>query len=182
VVRFAESNGYEFDAFRAGAYHYRDWVIDALNADMPYNQFIRMQLAGDKLMPGELDGARAVGFLVAGPYPGQITAKTREKIRYDQIDDMVSTIGSGILGVSIGCVRCHDHKFDPLPQKDYYGIAATLATTVHSPEKIDLKHAETQKLLLHQTFYIYHHKQEIALVPDDDQPTVQYQQMVIVAV
>jgi hypothetical protein len=88
VVRFAESNGYEFDAFRAGAYHYRDWVIDALNADMPYDQFIRMQLAGDKLMPGELDGARAVGFLVAGPYPGQITAKTREKIRYDQIDDL----------------------------------------------------------------------------------------------
>jgi hypothetical protein len=148
VVRFAESNGYEFDAFRAGAYHYRDWVIDALNADMPYDQFIRMQLAGDKLMPGELDGARAVGFLVAGPYPGQITAKTREKIRYDQIDDMVSTIGSGMLGVSMGCVRCHDHKFDPLPQKDYYGIAAALATTVHSPEKIDLKHAETQKLLV----------------------------------
>jgi hypothetical protein len=148
VVRFAESNGYEFDAFRAGAYHYRDWVIDALNADMPYDQFIRMQLAGDKLMPGEFDGARATGFLVAGPYPGQITAKTKEKIRYDQLDDMVSTIGSGMLGVSMGCVRCHDHKFDPLPQQDYYGFAAALATTVHSPEKIDLNHAETQKQLV----------------------------------
>lgn len=148
VVRFAESNGYEFDAFRAGAYHYRDWVIDALNADMPYDQFIRMQLAGDKLMPGEVEGARAVGFLVAGPYPGQITAKTREKIRYDQLDDMVSTIGSGMLGIAMGCMRCHDHKHDPLPQKDYYGIAAALATTVHSAEKIDLNHAETQKQLV----------------------------------
>lgn len=151
VVRFAESNGYEFDAFRPGAYHYRDWVIDALNKDMPYDEFIRMQLAGDKLRPGEYDGASAAGFLVAGPYPGQITAKTREKIRYDQLDDMVSTIGNGMLGISMNCVRCHDHKFDPLPQQDYYGIASALARTVHSSSKIDLSHATTQaKLAAHQ--------------------------------
>lgn len=147
VVRYAESGGYEFDGFRPGAYHYRDWVIEALNDDMPYDEFIRMQLAGDKLMPGEYAGASATGFLVAGPYPGQITAKTVEKIRYDQLDDMVSTIGSGFLGLTMACVRCHDHKFDPLPQKDYYGIAAALATTVHSPSKIDLSHAETVKKL-----------------------------------
>lgn len=147
VVRFAESNGYEFDAFRPGAYHYRDWVIDALNDDMPYDEFIRMQLAGDKLKPGEYDGASAAGFLVAGPYPGQITAKTREKIRYDQLDDMVSTIGNGMLGISMNCVRCHDHKYDPLPQQDYYGFAAALARTVQSSSKIDLSHAETQEKL-----------------------------------
>ena len=147
VVRYAESGGYEFDGFRPGAYHYRDWVIKALNDDMPYDEFIRMQLAGDKLMPGEYAGASATGFLVAGPYPGQITTKTVEKIRYDQLDDMVSTIGSGFLGLTMACVRCHDHKFDPLPQKDYYGIAAALATTVHSPDKIDLSYAETQKKL-----------------------------------
>lgn len=145
VVRFAESNGYEFDAFRPGAYHYRDWVIDALNNDMPYDEFIRMQLAGDKLKPGEYESSSAAGFLVAGPYPGQITAKTREKIRYDQLDDMVSTIGNGMLGLTMNCVRCHDHKYDPLPQKDYYGIAAALATTVQSASKIDLAHSETQK-------------------------------------
>lgn len=148
VVRYAESGGYEFDGFRPGAYHYRDWVIKALNDDMPYDEFIRMQLAGDKLMPGEYAGACAAGFLVAGPYPGQITAKTVEKIRYDQIDDMVSTIGSGFLGLTMACVRCHDHKYDPVPQRDYYGIAAALATTVHSPVKIDLSYAETQKKLL----------------------------------
>ena len=147
VVRFAESNGYEFDAFRPGAYHYRDWVIQALNDDMPYDQFIRMQVAGDKIRPGEYDGASAAGFLVAGPYPGQITAKTKEKIRYDQLDDMVSTIGNGMLGLTMNCVRCHDHKYDPLPQRDYYGIAASLARTVHSASKIDLSFAETQKKL-----------------------------------
>jgi len=83
AARYAESGGYEFDGFRPGAYHYRDWVIRALNADLPYNEFVRMQLAGDVLHPDSLDGAAATGFLVAGPYPGQITAKTVERIRYD---------------------------------------------------------------------------------------------------
>jgi len=147
VVRYAESGGYEFDGFRPGAYHYRDWVIKALNEDMPFDEFVRMQLAGDKLKPNEFDGARATGFLVAGPYPGQTTVKTQEKIRYDQLDDMVSTIGSGFLGLTMACVRCHDHKFDPLPQQDYYGIAAALATTVHAASKLDPVAAETQRKL-----------------------------------
>ena len=147
VVRYAESNGYEFDAFRPGAFHYRDWVIRALNDGMPYDRFIRWQLAGDKLQPDTVEGASATGFLVAGPYPGQITAKTVERIRYDQLDDMVSTIGSGFLGLTFGCVRCHDHKYDPIPQTDYYGIAAALARTVHGELKIDRVHEETQRKL-----------------------------------
>lgn len=147
VVRFAESGGYEFDGFRPGAYHYRDWVIRAVNQDMPYDAFVRMQLAGDKLKPGEYDGAAATGFLVAGPYPGQLTVKTEEKIRYDQLDDMVSTIGSGLLGVTMACARCHDHKYDPLLQEDYYGIAAALATTVHDASKRNLGGTETQRAL-----------------------------------
>jgi len=147
VVRYAESNGYEFDAFRPGAFHYRDWVIRAFNDGMPYDRFIRWQLAGDKLQPDSVEGASATGFLVAGPYPGQITAKTVERIRYDQLDDMVSTIGSGLLGLTLACVRCHEHKYDPIPQTDYYGIAAALARTVHSEMKIDRQHAETQRKL-----------------------------------
>jgi len=147
IVRFAESGGYEFDGFRPGAYHYRDWVIRALNDGMPYDQFIRWQLAGDKLRPDSVEGASATGFLVAGPYPGQITAKTIERIRYDQLDDMVSTIGSGFLGLTLGCVRCHEHKYDPIPQADYYGIAAALARTVHGELKIDRQHEETQRKL-----------------------------------
>ncbi|HEX8916200.1 MAG TPA: PSD1 and planctomycete cytochrome C domain-containing protein, partial [Humisphaera sp.] len=145
VVRFAESGGYEFDAFRPGAYHYRDWVIRAVNDDLPYDRFVRMQIAGDKLAPGTLDGAAATGFLVAGPYPGQITAKTRERIRYDQLDDMVATAGEALLGTTLKCVRCHDHKYDPIPQADYYGLAAALARTEHGEIKIDLASAETEK-------------------------------------
>ena len=137
VARFAESGGYEFDGFRPGAYHYRDWVIRALNSDLPYDQFVRMQLAGDKYQPDDYHGASASGFLVAGPYPGQITAKTVEGIRYDQLDDMLMTVGGSMLGLTLGCVRCHDHKYDPLQQKDYYALAASLAQTVHGPKSID---------------------------------------------
>ncbi|MDB5391290.1 MAG: hypothetical protein JWM11_6936, partial [Planctomycetaceae bacterium] len=143
VVRFAESGGYEFDGFRPGAYHYRDWVIKAFNADLPYDEFVRMQLAGDKLKPGYV-GASATGFLVAGPYPGQITAKTVERIRYDQLDDMLMTVGGSMLGLTLGCVRCHDHKYDPLPQQDYYALAATLAQTSHGSLSLDPDPAATQ--------------------------------------
>lgn len=146
VVRFAESGGYEFDGFRPGAYHYRDWVIKSFNADLPYNEFIRMQLAGDKLQPGYV-GASANGFLVAGPYPGQITAKTVERIRYDQLDDMLMTVGGSMLGLTLGCVRCHDHKYDPLPQQDYYALAATFAQTAHGPVTLDPDPAATQRAL-----------------------------------
>ncbi len=137
VVRYAESGGYEFDGFRPGAYHYRDWVIRSFNADLPYDRFLQLQLAGDKLQPGTYEAAAAAGFIVAGPFPGQTTAKTIEKIRYDQLDDIVSTLGSGVLGLTMGCVRCHDHKYDPLPQKDYYALAAAFARTVQGNEMLD---------------------------------------------
>lgn len=145
VVRYAESGGYEFDGFRPGAYHYRDWVIKALNADLPYNEFIRLQVAGDKLKPNDYETASAAGFLVAGPYPGQITAKTVERIRYDQLDDMIMTMGGSMLGLTLGCVRCHEHKYDPFPQQDYYGIAAALARTSHGNVQYDPDPAATEK-------------------------------------
>ncbi|MEJ6580011.1 MAG: DUF1549 domain-containing protein, partial [Akkermansiaceae bacterium] len=107
TVRFGESGGYEFDADRGGAFHYRDFVIKALNADMPYDEFLRLQVAGDLIKPGDYNATSATGFLVAGPYPGQVTAKTVEPIRYDQLDDMVATLGSSVLGMTIGCARCH---------------------------------------------------------------------------
>ena len=134
-MRYAESNGYEFDAYRNGAYHYRDWVIRALNDDLPYRDFVRWQLAGDKLAPGSYQGAAATGFLVAGPYPGQITVKTEERIRYDQLDDMLATIGNAMLGLTMECVRCHDHKYDPIPQADYYSLAAVFGKTVHGKQQ-----------------------------------------------
>ena len=137
MARFAESGGYEFDGDRPGAYHYRDFVIRALNQDMPYDQFIRLQLAGDRLHPADYQAVSATGFLVAGPFPGQITAKTRELIRYDHLDDMLATIGSSLLGLTLGHARCHDHKFDPIPQKDYYRLLASLSRTDSTNAKID---------------------------------------------
>lgn len=136
VVRYGESGGYEFDAFRPGAYHFRDWVIRSLNEDLPYDEFVRRQFAGDGLEKDPVLAAASVGFLVAGPYPGQITAKTVERIRYDQLDDMLSTAGGAMLGLTLGCVRCHDHKYDSIPQTDYYALAANLGSTVHGEIKI----------------------------------------------
>lgn len=148
TARFAESGGYEFDGFRPGAYHYRDWVIRSLNSDMPYDEFIRLQLAADLLAPEDIHAAAATGFLVAGPYPGQITAKTVERIRYDQLDDMMMTIGGSMMGLTLGCVRCHTHKYDPIPHEDYYALASTLARTGHGPRTMDIDPAATEQAQL----------------------------------
>jgi hypothetical protein len=137
AVRFAESSGYEFDKDRPGAFHYRDFVIKAFNEDLPYDEFVRLQIAGDHLKPDDLRSVSATGFLVAGPYPGQVTAKTLALIRYNHLDDMVSTLGSAMLGLSIGCARCHDHKYDPIPQQDYYRLVAALGRTDSMDRKLD---------------------------------------------
>ena len=137
IVRFAESHGYAFDGDRPFAWHYRDFVIRALNSDMPYDQFVRLQLAGDLLTDTNvqttdeartaIDRIAATGFVVAGPYTTQQTQKERERSRYEQLDDMISTIGTSLLGLTVGCARCHSHKFDPLPQHDYYRLASAFA-------------------------------------------------------
>jgi len=137
TVRYGESGGYEFDGDRGGAHHYRDWVIKSFNADLPYDEFLRLQIAGDLIKPGDYDATAATGFLVAGPYPGQVTAKTVEPIRYDQLDDMVATIGSSVLGMTIGCARCHDHKYDPIGHRDYYAMIACLGKAVQRETEID---------------------------------------------
>lgn len=137
VARFAESGGYEFDGDRAGAFHYRDFVIKALNADMPFDEFVRLQLAGDEIRPNDFHATSATGFLVAGPYPGQTTAKTLEPIRYDHLDDMIATTGTALLGLGLGCARCHEHKYDPIPQQDYYRLTATLARTDSLVRRMD---------------------------------------------
>jgi hypothetical protein len=128
VVRFAESNGFEMNQPRPNAWPYRDYVIRAFNEDRPYDRFVREQLAGDALGADE-----ATGFLVAGawdqvksPDPA-LTAQQRA----DELHDMVSTAGSAFLGLTVGCARCHDHKFDPVSTKDYYGLAAVFAGVQH---------------------------------------------------
>jgi hypothetical protein len=139
VARFAESHGFEQDYDRPHAYHYRDFVIKALNADMAYDQFVRWQLAGDELEPDNPLAMMATGFLGAGVFPTQITANEVEKSRYDALDDMAATMGTALLGLTIGCARCHDHKFDPISTHDYYRLVSTFTTTVRSDIELDLE-------------------------------------------
>ena len=139
VARFGESHGFEQDYDRPHAYHYRDFVIKALNADLPYTQFIRWQLAGDEIEPDNPLALMATGFMGGGVFPTQITANEVEKSRYDALDDMAQTTGAAMLGLSIGCARCHDHKFDPIPTRDYYRFISTFTTTVRSDIDLDLE-------------------------------------------
>ncbi len=132
LARYADSHGYEQDYDRPYAYAYRDFVIKALNADLPYNQFIQWQLAGDELEPENPLALAATGYLGAGVHSTQITKNQVEKERYDELDDMLSTTGTAILGLSIGCARCHNHKYDPIPNRDYYRMLSTFTTTVRS--------------------------------------------------
>ena len=138
VARFAESHGFEHDYDRNFAYHYRDFVIRALNQDMPYDRFVRWQLAGDELAPGDPLALMATGFLGAGVFPTQITKNEVERTRYDALDDMAATTGTAMLGLTVGCARCHDHKFDPIPQSDYYRFTSTFTTTVRSEVELNL--------------------------------------------
>jgi hypothetical protein len=133
VVRFAESHGFEMNQHRPNAWPYRDYVIAAFNADRPYDQFVREQLVGDAL------GAdAATGFLVAGPWDqvkSPDIALTLQQ-RSDELHDMVSTTGSAFLGLTVGCARCHNHKFDPISQVDYYGMTAVFAGVQHGERAV----------------------------------------------
>lgn len=124
VVRFAESNGFETNRERPNAYHFRDFVIDSFNQDKPYDQFVREQIAGDAL------GADVgTGFLVAGSYDVVKSPDINLTLmqRQDELTDMVNTTGTTFLGLTIGCARCHNHKFDPISQKDFYAFQAVFA-------------------------------------------------------
>ena len=126
VARYADSNGYEFDEERPAAWPYRDFVVKAMNDNMPADQFIRWQIAGDELA-GEDRWARAgTGFLAAGPVNGN---EENEGTRYTELDDVLATTTSAFLGLTLACARCHDHKFDPLTAEDYYALLAGFVST-----------------------------------------------------
>ena len=124
VARYADSNGYEADHDRPNAYHFRDFVIRALNSDMPADQFMRWQLAGDEIAPDKPDAIAATGFLTAGTSIILDIPMQEEKLRSraNELDDIVSTTGQAMLGLTLACARCHDHKYDPLPTRDYYRL------------------------------------------------------------
>jgi len=139
VVRFAQTNGYERDSEKPFAWRYRDWVIAAFNADMPYDQFIREQIAGDLLEPRTDSGLIATGFWHLGTWDDEPDDGTLA--RYDELDDMLATVGQGMLGSTINCARCHDHKFDPIGQKDYYRLLGM----VHSISRYSPKYGTEKR-------------------------------------
>lgn len=128
IVRYADSNGFEMNQPRPTAWPYRDWVIRAANADLPYDQFVFHQLAGDTVGQDA-----ATGFLVAGPWdqvksPDPVLTANQ---RADELHDLVGTVGATFIGLTVGCARCHDHKFDPITQADYYRLKAVFAGVQH---------------------------------------------------
>ena len=133
VVRFAESHGFEMNQPRANAWHYRDYVIRAFNEDKPYDRFVIEQIAGDTLGADE-----ATGFLVGGPWdqvksPDPVLTANQ---RADELHDVVATTSSTFLGLTVGCARCHNHKFDPIPQTDYFAIKAVFEGVQHGERKL----------------------------------------------
>jgi len=125
VARYADSDGFEQDFDRPNAWLYRDYVVRSFNQDKPYNIFIKEQVAGDELETKSADTMIATGFLRAGPRVHFREKDTPER-RFDYLDDVMATIGRGILGLTVQCARCHNHKFDPIPQKDYYALQAAI--------------------------------------------------------
>ncbi|QDU97387.1 DUF1549 and DUF1553 domain-containing protein [Lignipirellula cremea] len=128
LARFAETDGFEHDHVRPEAWRYRDWVIQAFNADLPYDRFVGLQLAGDELEPSSADARQATAFCVAGPDMPDINSQ--EERRHVLLNSLTSTVGSVFLGMQVGCAQCHDHKFDPVSQADFYSLRAVFEPSV----------------------------------------------------
>ncbi len=137
LVRYAETNGYERDGPKAEAWRYRDYVIGAFNDDTPYDQFIREQLAGDELPEVTTESLIATGYQRMGIWDDE--PADPDQAYYDGLDDVVSTTSSVFLGMTVGCARCHDHKIDPIPQKDYYRMLAFFHNTLNNIQQRQFK-------------------------------------------
>ena len=132
IAHYADTHGFERDRRRPNAWRYRDYVIDAFNDDIPYNRFIQEQIAGDVLWPNSERAVIATGFLAAGPwdYVGQVETRSgvlRRSARSLDLDDMATQVMTSTMGITINCAHCHDHKLDPISQKEYYQLRAVFA-------------------------------------------------------
>ncbi len=176
VARYADSDGQETDRDRPEAYRYRDFVIRSLNDDMPFDQFVRWQLAGDEYDPSNPEAVAATGFLTAGTFaalPDRLMVDERLRNRYNELDDMISTIGTGLLGLTFGCARCHDHKYDAIPARDYYRMLSAFHSgdrtlvSLGNPEQKFLTYrdagAEPKPTWLFRRGDYYDHEQPVAL-------------------
>lgn len=127
VVRYADTSGFSNDYERSNAWRYRDYVIRSFNKDKPFNQFVLEQIAGDELRPDDPEALIATGLLRMGPWGTQMIPQKEARQIY--LDDLVHNVGQAFLSMPMRCCKCHDHKFDPLPTRDYYSMYAAFATT-----------------------------------------------------
>jgi hypothetical protein len=152
LARYGESNGFEYDEFRPSAWPYRDWVVNAFNRDLPYDEFARMQVAGDALSPRDAESIKATGFLVAGAYDtagqNQQSEAMKAVVRGDELEDLVATVGQTFLGLTVNCARCHDHKFDPIRQVEYYRVASAMSGVRHGQR--DLSNIDPMPVARHR--------------------------------
>ena len=142
VTRYADSSGYSNDFERPNAWRYRDYVIRSFNNDKPYDRFILEQTAGDELFPNDPEAIIATGFLRTGPWEHTgmaVAAVTRQLF----LDDVTHHVGQAFLGLTLGCARCHDHKFDPIPTKDYYRMQAVFARTAFARRPLEFLPSES---------------------------------------
>ncbi len=128
LARFAETDGFEHDNLRSDAWKYRDWVIDALNADMPYDQFVRWQIAGDVIAAENPKASLATAFCLSGPDMPDINSQEQRK--HVLLNEITSTVGSVLLGLQFGCAQCHDHKYDAVSQADFYRLRGFFAPAI----------------------------------------------------
>jgi hypothetical protein len=156
LAHYADSNGFELDAERPDAWRYRDWVVSALNQDMPYDRFLALQIAGDEVQPGSREALIATGFGRSGPREvvgGNVDPALR---RQSELTEVTGTVGSVFLGLTVGCARCHDHKFDALPTTDYYRLqsffaAAEMVELPISSKDEEVAYAAAEKAIAERT-------------------------------
>ncbi|MEW6156289.1 MAG: DUF1553 domain-containing protein [Verrucomicrobiota bacterium] len=158
LARFCESHGFEYDKMREHAWPYRDYVVRSFNQDKPYVRFVEEQIAGDVLEPITREGIIAASFLTAGPWDevanNQVSQIMKARAREEELEEIVSAVGQTFLGVTIHCARCHAHKFDPIPQEDYYRIKSVFEGVrfgdrpMLTPEELK---ARNESLARHQT-------------------------------
>ena len=139
LARFAESEGFKADETRPNAWRYRDYVIESFNQDKPYDRFVQEQIAGDELWPNDPAARVATGFNRS--YPDESNARVLQQRRQEILDDITDATGSVFMGLTVGCARCHDHKFDPILQADYYRLQAFFANTA-ADDHIPLESAQ----------------------------------------
>ena len=150
LARFGESDGFERNNTRNNLWPYRDWVIKAINDDMPYDEFVRMQIAGDIIKPGDPAGQKSVGFLVAGLHNTVVGGSEfmKKTARQDELEEIIGTVGQTFVGLTVNCARCHNHKYDPIQQKEYYQLTSAIAGVFHGERKVSDPELERQRKTL----------------------------------